>query len=370
MASNQTLLAREPRKRRAPDVYQIDSKGPGARKHKLRRNPRRKSTTSLLIGLPAELRAKILKELLCGEGDVLHMNRDFFETPQVYPLILATCRQLNHEGRDVFYANRINVDVKNRAYDIQRRLRELVGSISVNFTKIGFTMEDEEETTGDYDCRLVVHEWAQFLRTRSHWSDVRIEMLGTHSSLKSAEDGVTKSFESCDFALTPFNIVRRLEHAEVVGVSKGCAEQLVTLMLGNTPVIELMAMHQSLNNWLDRIWQRHDDGILDFAWDDAIGSAHDAALRGDADSFAEFRQAAIEFFDEEYNPLLLDIYENDPDPLRAQHEALTKDAQDILEERVDEAEDKPEVRKVLLEDLDKQIKELQSVRRRLFAAST
>jgi hypothetical protein len=37
---------------------------------------------------------------------------------------------------------------------------------------------------------------------------------------------------------------------------------------------------------------------------------------------------------------------------------------------VDEAKDEPEVRKVLLEDLDKQIKELQSVRQRLVAAST
>jgi hypothetical protein len=369
MASNQTLQGRESRKRRAPDVYQIDSKGPGAREHKLRRNPRRKSTTSLLLGLPAELRAKILKELLCGEGDVLHMNRDFFGTPQVYPLILATCRQLNHEGRVFFYANRINIDVKNRAYDIQRRLRELVGSISVNFTKIGFTVEDEEETTGEYDCRVVVHEWAQFLRTRSHWSDVRIEMLGPHSSLKATEDGVTKSSESCGFALTPFRIVRRLERAEVVGVSKRFAEQLVMLMLGNTPVIELMDMYQSLNNWLDRIWQRHDDGILDFVWDDAIGSAHDAALRGDAHSFANFRQAAIASFEQEYNPFLLDIYENDPDPLRAEHKALTDNAQDVLEERVDEAKDEPEVRKVLLEDLDKQIKELQSVRQRLVAAS-
>lgn len=364
MAGKKTslTLARKSRKRRAPGDDQIEPIGQGARKLA--------ETGSLLLGMPAEIRAKILRELLCAEEDLLHMNGREGGISQIYLAILTTCRQLHHEGIDLLHGNRINFHIIDRFNDLQEELRNTMLSMSTKFSKIGFTITYEEffdDEIYDYDSRKVTHEWTEAIRTAKHWTDIRIEARGQPLSQQSSASSNGNDVED---DLEPFGMLRRIKTVEIVGdVSTTYARELAKLIQGETPVVDLMAMYKSLERWVNRIDNTYGVSCDRDALDDELERAHAAALGMDPEMFYNCRKDALAAFESEYNPEALDVYASDPDPLKAEYKAHADMGQGMLDEMVEEAEDDPEVdSESLLADFDKRIGELQDNRRRPVAA--
>jgi len=95
-----------PRKRPSYDLEAIPSSRP---KKQSRRPPKKKFP---LMELPAEVRLKLLRELLWQPEPLKKIGRRYWLTPVAHvegtnyafhPAILATCRKLNEEGCTVLY---------------------------------------------------------------------------------------------------------------------------------------------------------------------------------------------------------------------------------------------------------------------------
>jgi hypothetical protein len=110
-----------PRKRPSYDLEAIPSSRP---KKQSRRPPKKKFP---LMELPAEVRLKLLRELLWQPEPLKKIGRRYWLTPVAHvegtnyafhPAILATCRKLNEEGCTVLYEeNTVDVIFFSFAFD-------------------------------------------------------------------------------------------------------------------------------------------------------------------------------------------------------------------------------------------------------------
>jgi hypothetical protein len=101
--------------------------------------------TCQLLDTPAEIRSKILKELLSHEYGALFIElkepivagEEQIASPRLHLAILATCGQLNEEGAVILYSNRIRVHVAKWQEELMQKFK---ATIPARFNKLEFVV--------------------------------------------------------------------------------------------------------------------------------------------------------------------------------------------------------------------------------------
>src|SRR5271170_5646890 len=232
-----------PRKRPSYDLEATPSSRP---KKQSRRPPKKKFP---LMKLPAEIRLKILRELLWQPEPLKKIGHRSWheEVTRVeatnyafHPAILATCRKLNEEGCTVLYEeNTVDVIFFCYAFDYSQYrigwmgyatdLERVSESLSQRARKLRITVEVYRRSDVSADIvRSDLRNLVKILQANPQWCnlDIRLEREELDEEI-----------------LRPFGILRRLRHVDVTGVSPQFAAELSELMKSDSPVIDLPKMY-------------------------------------------------------------------------------------------------------------------------------
>jgi hypothetical protein len=330
---------------------------------------------SLLMKLPAEVRLKILRELL-WTPEPLRLLREASPNTLTWtwptvppswdgnvtgtnftlcPEILAACRKLNEEGSPVLYEEN-TMDVV-ASYDLgyfpvtnpvspygpinpeypygtklewMGRLSSLAGipeSFNARARKLRITVEVRTLFCGDpRRMRGVVRELVKVLRANPQWCslDVRLEdhrprPVG-YGIFSEEQDEIYLDEE----ILRPLNSLRRIRHIEFTGVSPQFAAELTELVKSDRPIIEPLKMYDSLKSYVDNY-------ISDGTEED-LELAENAAEADNMPEFYRYRDKLIWTIEKFLRKEREDVFKNDPDPTRSRlsnHEFIAE--QDRLE---------------------------------------
>ena len=295
--------------------------------------------------LPAEIRLKILRELLWHPeplkalretsdpaNDIWWWSRPL--DPQswddaitgtnytFYPEILAVCRKLNEEGGPVLYEEN-TVDVVVGYYprppsgprvEWMGRLSSLATiseSLSARARKLRITVNNPCRAT-----RTLVRELVDVLRANPQWCSLNVR-LGDRIS-NSMQNGFffNKEDEICwnEKTLWPLYLLRRLQHIEVTGVSPQFAAELSELAKSDRPIIDLEKMYDSLSRYAyGSIEGNIDEGEV-FSEED-MRLAENAVEAGNVMDFYKYRDAVIWDLEKFLRKQRADAFKNDPDPI-------------------------------------------------------
>ena len=254
-----------------------------------------KSKRSLLMELPAEIRIKILTELLWQPEPLRVIQEPHSistideETPTWVPRIcsfsfcpevLLVCRALHEEGVNILYDNTIGCEIWCSSRGISQ----------TSFLRHAWDMKGKyvpaRSTAGDpryespkallsrvkrlnvvvrvslndicMETRCAVREFVQAARLLPLLSEMEIHL---HMGKVREDDTLYKTRvyhnenisvqDYRDFALGPFALLRNLKRVTLTGVSSSIAEELGRIMMGQEPVVDLPRMYQNLMLYVD-----------------------------------------------------------------------------------------------------------------------
>jgi hypothetical protein len=230
-----------------------------------------------LLELPAEIRLKILRELLWQPEPLKFLGKAFskrrYAPPltdreiwrdlatatnySFYPAILAVCHKLNEEGSPLLYEeNTVAVVAYSRGGYCEwlghpTWLKYISESLSARTRKLRITIK---VSSPGYSrtMRREMQRFVTFLQANPQWCslDVRLEgHVAKHLREQSLSDK-KDDLSPYETVLRPFNLLRRLRHMEVTGVSPQFAAELSNLAKSDCAVIDLPKMHWQLRNYL------------------------------------------------------------------------------------------------------------------------
>src|SRR5271170_4370912 len=227
-------------------------------------SPKKKSP---FMELPAEIRLEILRELLWAP-EPLKLLREASEPANIlptlfstvglpswddgvtgtnytlYPEILAVCRKLNEENTvDVVASFNLGYPYGPR-FEWMGHLSSLT-SISESFNararKLRITVDARIPPFHTSKAiREVVRALVKVLQANPQWCslDIRLE---NHISCSMQDE-----FSSGEEILRPLNLLRRLQHIELTGVSPQFATELSKLAKSDRPILDLPKMYDNL----------------------------------------------------------------------------------------------------------------------------
>jgi hypothetical protein len=293
--------------------------------------------------LPAEIRLKILRELL-WHPEPLKALRETSEPANnvrpwsrpvelqswdgeitgtnytLYPEILAVCRKLNEEGGPVLYGeNTVDVVTCYHPVDSYRPGLEWMGhssslaSISESLSARARKLRITVKRSGSRTTRTLVRQLVDVLRANPQWCslDVRLEdnpMLYRFFSTEEDEICLNEKI------LRPLYLLRRLQHIEVTGVSPQFAAELSELAKSDRPIIELEKMFDSLTGYA---YGSVGGGIRSrevFSEED-MKLAENAIEAGNVTEFYKYRDRVIWDVEKFLRKRRAGAFKNDPDPI-------------------------------------------------------
>jgi len=306
--------------------------------------------------LPAEIRLKILRELLWHPeplkalreasepaNDVRPWSRPGELRPwdgeitgtnyTLYPEILAVCRKLNEEGGPVLYGeNTVDVLVGYHPVCSYRPWLEWMGhsstlaSISESLSARARKLRITVKRNGSRATRALVRQLVNVLRANPQWCSLDVRLGDMRNRLFSNEEDKICFNEKI---LRPLYLLRRLQHIEVTGVSPQFATELSRLAKSDRPIINLPKMYDNLEGYgyryvgaeFHQMFQNED-----------LRRAKDAMDAGNVTDFYKYRDRVIWRLEIFLKERRADIFKNDPDPIHSRlsnHEFITE--QDRLE---------------------------------------
>jgi hypothetical protein len=231
----------------------VSGAGPGT--HKRSRKARQASTFNLL-GLPIEVRALILRELLLLPEPVEFTSTQYqgitsdvwkeweasLPPRKLFPEILCTCRQLNNEGDAILYSNTImwrigNISDKDaweeesiytqpyrggRIRDLPAILRDKIRSVHIELLV---------HTAGpSWNVDELTHEAIElgedFHRSKPKWERLSIQL--THAT--SAADSVSDYSADAEKIVRRLMYIRNLTSATITGAPDDVSAKMISLM--------------------------------------------------------------------------------------------------------------------------------------------
>jgi hypothetical protein len=318
-----------PRRRSSYDPEAIPSSRP---KKQSRRPPKKKFP---LMKLPAEIRLKILRELLWQSEPLKKIGRRawYEEFTRVegtnytfHPAILSTCRKLNEEGCTVLYEentvevmffcygfdyNSHRIDWMGYATDLKR----VSESLSQRARKLRITIEVycQNDLSADI-ARSDLRDLVQILLANSQWCSLEIHI---------------KRNELHERFLRPFGILRRLRHVDVTGVSPQFAAELSELMKSDSQVADLPKMYDHLARHARTVLSQSSRGVNPF--DDFLFDVEEAMDAGNVADFCKHRDKVLWEVEKIARENYQQIFQYDPDPVASR---LSNNAFVIEQERL------------------------------------
>ena len=336
-----------PRKRPS---YDLDDIRPSRPKKQVRQPPKKKFP---LMKLPAEIRLKILRELL-WQPEPLKIRRemrslhlcpipapllylsygtepsygDYVETTNYafHPAILATCRKLNEEGCPVLYEeNTVDVTFYCNPFDCDEYRSDWMGyavdlasvskPLSQRARKLRITVRIERPNSLPATImRTYVRDLVKVLQANPQWCslDIRLEFEERdHSEFESSDDEEDE-IQLNEEILRPFDTLRRLRHVEVTGVSAPFAATLSGLMKGDSPVTDLPRMYDSLAQYTYASLSRRGANVIPH---DHLHLAQQAMDAGNAADFYKHRDKVLWEVEKIARENHERIFQYDPNPV-------------------------------------------------------
>jgi hypothetical protein len=265
--------------------------------------------------LPAEIRLKILRELLWQPEPLKKIGRHSWSETVTHveatnyafhPAILATCRKLNEEGCTVLYEentvdviffhygfeyNQYRIDWMGYATDLER----VSESLSQRARKLRITVKVYYK---NYDiARSDLRHLVEILMANPQWCslDIRLEDKELNEEI-----------------LRPFGILRRLRHVDVTGVSPQFAAELSELMQSDSPVIDLPKMYHRLTQHTHAVLSQSSRDVNPF---DLLFPAEQAMDTGNAADFYKHRDMVLWEVEKIARENYQRIFRYDPDPV-------------------------------------------------------
>jgi hypothetical protein len=349
-----------PVKRRSKD--EIDDIRPPPRPRKKAKAPRKPKFP--LMKLPAEIRLKILEQLLvCKHGplritgpahcshsshdsnprDPVHHTSLYYpkrKTLDLHPAVLCVSKQLYQEGRQILYGQnsfdvklwyddycdfyddeddygarsrfmRCGWDMLNfvEAMTIPLSLRVFVQRLHLT---ISISAYDDE-----FDIRRVIRAFIRRLPLLRGVKSLVIHLEKDDDSDDDDDDddddGENWYIEWANNLFRPFGLVRGLEKVSFTGIVPSQASELVSLMTSQKSVVDLPRMFRALRTYVRSIV-----GGPEHDWDieEALHRAESAMDRDCATDFMEWRQEVIDIVDDLLETRRQDMFRHDPEVIR------------------------------------------------------
>jgi hypothetical protein len=319
--------------------------------------------------LPVEIRLNILRELLwqpeplkirrqwssfglCAVAAPIFnfsyahpSNRNYVEITNYtfHPAILATCRKLNEEGSAVLYEeNTIDVLFYYNGFDFNEYRSDWMG-YSVDLASVSKSLSRRArklKITVKVDCpnympadsvRMYLRDLVKVLQANPQWCSLDICL--EYDEHDPSEFGYSESDEDeillTEEILRPFGTLRRLRHVHVTGVSQQFATKLGELMRGDSPVIDLPRMYESLAQYTYASLSRES---LTSKPHEYIRLAQQAMDVGNAPDFYKYRDKVLREVQKILRESRQRVFEYDPDPVSPR---LSSDASVAQRERVE-----------------------------------
>lgn len=175
----------------------------------------------------------------------------------MYPAILACCRQLYNEGTPILQSNRLNFDVGICGHSVELShsyVPEGFRKLQINIKK----GENYRDVGIDFES---IYDAVAKVRAQGECADLRVDirkLAGEHAIIDSSEPFMTEEPEETlpgeyEVIMRPFGLLRRLERVQFVGsIPRACTDKLVKKTVGDTPIFDIPAMYQALQNW---VWE-------------------------------------------------------------------------------------------------------------------
>jgi hypothetical protein len=337
-----------PRKRPS---YDLEDLRPSRPKKQIRQPPKKKFP---LMKLPAEIRLKILRELL-WQPEPLKITREahnlfplpictqflypssardhhygsyYVETANYafHPAILAVCRQLNEEGCPVLYEeNVVDVTVYRDPFPFEEYKCDWMGypsdldsvskSLSQRARKLRITVQVRcPKYVSSVTMRRSIRELVKVLQENPQWCslDIRLEDHVPDQLRRLMSSGADNEVHVDEEILRPFNLLRRLHHVDITGVSPGFAAKLSSLMKGKSSVIDLPKMYSNLERYASVFLtdELHESFPAEY-----LDSAEDAMDAGEVQKFYMYREEVMCEVEKAMRKEHADVFKNDPDPI-------------------------------------------------------
>jgi hypothetical protein len=339
-----------PRKRPS---YDLEDLRPSRPKKQIRQPPKKRFP---LMKLPAEIRLKILRELL-WQPEPLKITREmhnlhplpisaqflypsnarehyygtyFVETTNYafHPAILAVCRKLNEEGRPVLYEENI-VDVTVYCDQLQFEeykcdwmgypsdLESVSESLSQLARKLQITVQVRcPKDVSSANMRRSIRELVKVLQANPQWCslDIRLENHVPDHLIKSPSVE-SHRIQLDEEVLRPFSLLRRLHHVDITGVSPQFAARLSNLMKSDNPVTDLPKMYNSLERYAS-LFVNDELGEPDEGFpEEYLDLAEEAMDAGNAKDFYNHRGKMMWEVEKFMRRERADVFKDDPDPV-------------------------------------------------------
>jgi hypothetical protein len=300
-----------PRKRSSYDLKAISSSRP---KKQSRRPPKKKFP---LMKLPAEVRLKILRELLWQSEPPKKIGyRDWHEEVAhveatnyaFHPAILATCRKLNEEGCTVLYEeNTVDVVFFCRAFGYNQ--------YRINWMGCASDLERVSESLSQRARKLRITVDVHFQNYDIVRSDIRylVKILQANPQWCSLDIRLGRE-ELDEEILRPFGVLRRLRHVDVTGVSPQFAAELCGLMKSDSQVTDLPKMYNRLTRHTHAVLSQSSRDVNPF---DLLFSAKQAMDADNAADFYNHRDKVLWEVEKVARENYQRIFLYDPDPVAA-----------------------------------------------------
>jgi hypothetical protein len=286
--------------------------------------------------LPAEIRLKILRELLWHPeplkvlGEISRPTWDNRLTGTnftFYPEILAVCRKLNEEGGPVLYEeNTVDVVVyRYKGYPFLTRfewmgvpesLATISESLSARARKLRITIDVERPLHDAFrTMRTHMRQLVNVLRANPQWCSLDVR-LGNHilnpmpcGRFSDEKNGIWLDEE----ILRPLQLLRRLQHIEFTGVSPQFAVEMTELMKSDRPIVDLQKMFDALEDYAYRSINDKIDEREVFSEED-MRLAEEAMEACNVTNFYKYRNKVIWDLEKFLRKQRADAFKNDPDP--------------------------------------------------------
>ena len=303
--------------------------------------------------LPAEIRLKILRELLWHPEPLTLFYDDEFEPMfppwslsgalrrtgvvvrrtnyAFHPAILAVCRTLNQEGTPVLYEeNTVDVTIKeDRSHSrlsvtcdwmgSERSLIRVSETLNAKARRLRITIQ----VSSNYQAktiRVMLRDVVGVLQANPQWCslDFHLERLDpkdkTHDDWSDEwsdeEDEIRVTDEEI---LRPLSLLRRLKDVDFSGVCPHFAAGLIEVMKSDCPVVDLPKMFNNLDYYTDSIFA--DDPPLESSLDEVFVLAQNAMDEGNEAEFYKYRNKVMWEIDKIRSQELVDVFKHDPDPM-------------------------------------------------------
>ena len=299
--------------------------------------------------LPAEIRLKILRELLWHPEPLKFVREDEdrpqFEPPwplagthrcrgdlpektnyAFHPAVLAVCRKLNDEGIPVLYEeNTVEVAVyQARGYSYGPRcgwmghatsLDDISEILSVRARKLQIKVQVKSRYTTPESMRAVLRRLVDDLQQNPQWCslDIRLdEHVPKHQLFDQFSEDEDEIHLNDEEALRPFKLLRRLRHVRFSGVSPPLVAKLTSLMKSDIAVVDLPKMYDNLENYA---YANADEEVPGTFLEEYLYRAQDAMDDGNETDFYIHRNQVMWEVEKLLRKEQADVFKDDPNPI-------------------------------------------------------